>query len=66
MKTFLIIAAFALFSASCNNPSSPTGTKTDSTLNNTDTSGVMNNTDTMNRPMDTTNMPADTTNMPPQ
>ena len=62
MKTLLIIAAFALCSAACNNPSSPSRTETDSTsVNNMD-----NNTDTMHQPMDTTNMPNDTTNMPPQ
>jgi hypothetical protein len=68
MKKIFIIAAFALCTASCNNPSSPSGTPTDSTSVNTmDNNGTMNNTDTMNRPTDTTtNMPTDTTNMPPQ
>ena len=67
MKKLFILAAFALCAAACNNPSSPSGTPTDSTsVNKMDNNGTMNNTDTMNRPMDTTNLPADTTNTPPQ
>jgi len=71
MKVLIMIAAIAFYSASCNNPSSPARTTTDSTsvnstmdnnagtMNNSDT---MNNTDTMNnRRTDTINNQIDTT-----
>lgn len=52
MKSTIIVAAIFFCIASCNNPSSPAGTNTDSSsinsgMNNT-SPGTMNNSDTMN------------------